>query len=112
MMKMKFSGTLAAGILLILDLLTMSVSCKEVNKQPEIQQGQQASPSQSFAAGEGQACRDQIVSCYDTNAGPPTCPYPGQKIETGMTGSVAGCSEHAICVCRCPAIAPPKTDPQ
>lgn len=109
---MKISVTFAFRLFLVLDILPVTLSCERLAQNLGSQREQAVPFAQAPVAGEGQACRDQIVSCYDTNAGHPTCPYPGQKIETGMTGSVVGCSERAICVCRCPAIAPPKTDPQ
>jgi hypothetical protein len=106
---MKISVTFALGLFLALDILAMSVSCVEPDR-PGSQQGQPAPSAQPAAAGEGQACRDQIVHCYADNDGHPTCPYPGQKIEVSVKGS--GCNEASICICRCPAAPIPKTDSQ
>ena len=108
---MKISATFALGLFLALDILAMSVSCEEMKQQNlESQRGQSAAPAQSAAAGEGQACRDQIVHCYANNDNHSTCPYPGQKIEVSQKDS--GCNGTVICICRCPVIPIPKTDSQ
>ena len=106
---MKISATFALGLFLALDILAMSVSCEETVR-PGSQQGQPAPSAQPAAAGEGEACRDQIVHCYADNDNHSTCPYPGQKIEVAKQGSA--CDAGSICICRCPAAPIPKTDSQ
>ena len=110
---MKISATFAFGLFLALDILAMSLSCEDPRcREREPQQAQPAPPAQAFVPGEGQDCRDQIVSCFNTNNGKPTCPYPGQKIDASLKGSADGCSNVTVCVCRCPVAPIPKSDPQ
>jgi len=110
---MKISISFALRLFLALDILAMSASCIEAKRRSlEPQAGQPVPSMQPSTAGEGQACRDQIVSCYPATSDLLTCPQPGQRIDIVKSGSWEGCSEHAICICRCPAIPVPKPDPQ
>ena len=110
---MKIPISFALGLFLALDILAMSASCTEAKRRSLEPRGEQpAPPSQSSMAGEGQACRDQIVSCYPASPDLLTCPHPGQRIDTVKTGSWEGCSERVICICRCPVIPSPKPEPQ
>ena len=110
---MKIPISFALGLFLALDILAMSASCTEAKRRSLEPRGEQPVPlSQSSMEGKGQACRDQIVSCYPANSDLLTCPQPGQRIDTVKTGSWEGCSEHVICVCRCPVIPSPKPEPQ
>jgi len=104
---MKIPFRFAAELILILDLAAMTVSCEE--SQPKTAAVVQ--PSQPFVPENGQSCRDQIVSCGNTDISRPTCPYSGQKIEV-ITKGVAGCNDVNICVCRCPTALAPKPESQ